>query len=113
MTINNAHAPDWLDEDGYPTEVALERIKTWPWEDMVALFDFMRSIWWAPDWGWTQDGVKFDISTAGWSGNESIIEALEANRFVWGFSWQSSRRGGHYEFTIPGQLLKSGTSHAI
>lgn len=37
-------------------------------------------------------------STGGWSGNESIIGAMQKNRMVWNFLWEQSRRGGHYVF---------------
>jgi hypothetical protein len=43
---------------------------------------------------------RFDISTAGWSGNESLIRAMEKNSFMWATTWVQSRRGGHYIFEI-------------
>lgn len=90
-----------MDADGYPDETDLQRIRDWPLEDLPGLFAFLRSLWWLPDWGWAQDGRRFSISTGGWSGNESLIAALEANDMAWLLTWRSSRRGGHYEFEIP------------
>lgn len=103
---------DWLDEDGYPTEAALNVITHWPW-NTSGWFEFIKEIWWMPDWGWREDDVirddvtdsEFDkprhryyISTGGWSGNESIIRAMTDNWFLWDWHWVQSRRGGHYIF---------------
>jgi hypothetical protein len=94
-----------LDEDGYPTEATLARIREWPWKDCRGLLEFVKSIWW-PDteWGWTEtpetDGVRYAISTGGWSGNEDVIGTMEGNQMFWMLSWHSSRRGGHYEFCV-------------
>jgi hypothetical protein len=106
---------DFIDDDGYPTEPALELIKKWHWSDCKGLFEFIKDIWHLRSWGWTEvdasqltptdddynkDGGKlFFISTAGWSGNESIITALKSNTMAWTLTWVQSRRGGHYIFT--------------
>lgn len=97
-----------LDDDGYPTWTALEIIKLWHWSDKKGWFEFIKSIWWSRDWGWTEgygldDHIKnkkhtYNISTGGWSGNESIIEAMQENTMMWHFTWVQSRRGGHYIF---------------
>lgn len=101
-----------LDEDGYPTESALNIIREWTFEmSDRELFDFIKSIWWMPDWGWkeceaidelTGDGVYcYYISTGGWSGNESIIQAMQENKWMfWHMHWVQSRRGGHYIFEL-------------
>jgi hypothetical protein len=72
-------------------------------------------LWAYHNWGWntTEGGfddwvdeklpdttIRFHISTAGWSGNESIIRAMEKNHMLWGFHWVQSRRGGHYIFEL-------------
>lgn len=88
------------DADGYPDERDLERIREWPWADFPGLMEFVRSIWWMPEWGWRKHGAQYSISTGGWSGNESIIAALADNRLFWMTCWESSRRGGHYTFTV-------------
>ena len=97
-------------QTGYPSDDELEKVKKWdsvhdPW----GLIDFLETIWNWPDWGIRKKKGRTDyfkkpcihlyISTGGWSGNESIISALQSNVF-WIF-WISSRRGGHYEFEIP------------
>ena len=90
-----------MDADGYPDDQELARIQVWPTEDFRGLMEYVRSLWWNADWGWTQ-GMEdhYQISTGGWSGNESIIEALEMNSLFWSMCWVSSRRGGHYEFEV-------------
>lgn len=103
-----------FDENGYPTEATLRRIRTWPIGERgscEALLDFIGRAWWRSDWGWrkgedlvpTYGGRKervYEVSTGGWSGNESLIGAFEQNRVAWMICWVSSRRGGHYEFRV-------------
>ncbi len=106
---------EWLDENGYPTEDALRYIKDWDWRDKptseyTALFDVIQSIWWSPEFGWHDEDVeceitnrtvrRYTLSTGGWSGNESLIEALQSNWIVWSVTWEQSRRGGHYIFEV-------------
>lgn len=97
---------EMLDDDGYPNESALKRIREWSHNDWSGLIDFVRFLWRYDFWDRGDDGSYF-ISTGGWSGNESIIEALEQNRAFWALCWQSSRRGGHYEF----KLYKFAATH--
>jgi hypothetical protein len=99
-----------LDDDGYPTDDALFLIENWHWSDPKGWFEFIKSIWAYRDWGWKEQEVIdeitnkkewcYYISTAGWSGNESIIRAMEKNGdgFFWHLNWVQSRRGGHYVF---------------
>jgi hypothetical protein len=101
---------DWLDLDGYPTEDALDEIKNWHYDKgWNSLMEFVKSIWWAADWGWREEDTKdlygittirYNISTGGWSGNESLIYALEENTVFWMMNWFQSRRGGHYIFKV-------------
>jgi hypothetical protein len=100
-----------LDEDGYPTPEALELIRTWPVDAVEGLFAFIRPMWHLQDWGWREVATfkyvwkeepvhRFYMSTAGWSGNESIIKAMQDNTEVWKACWESTKRGGHYVFEI-------------
>jgi hypothetical protein len=104
---------DYLDDDGYPTEDALKAIELWDWGTnggSKGWFDFIASIWHFKDFGWWEgecehkNGEKYygyAISTGGWSGNESIIYAMQRNKHsLWHLSWVSSHRGGHYEFEL-------------
>ena len=105
---------DHLDDDGYPTNAALALIKAWHWTDCTGLFEFIKEIWHLRTWGWTEGDAKdleksnddyseaggklYFVSTGGWSGNESIIRALQSNTMAWTLTWVQSRRGGHYIF---------------
>lgn len=103
-------AEELLDDDGYPTEYALWKVESHSLLDAEGLFEFVEKIWHLKDFGYhcetlldgqgEKAGKRISLSTAGWSGNESIIAALERNIGVWGFCWRSSRMGGHYEFEI-------------
>ena len=102
---------DLLDEDGYPTNEALHIVEEWHWTDPKGWFDFINSIWHMKSYGW-HEGIddhefqkdtkvyRYNISTIGWSGNESIISSMQKNERMWFLSWVESRRGGHYIFEL-------------
>lgn len=87
-----------MSEDHYPTEETLEAIRSWPIERIPELMEFLKKAWWNPEWGWRQEGDTYYVSTGGWSGNESLIEALRSNAMMWRCLMKCERRGGHYEF---------------
>jgi len=95
-----------LDDDMYPTEHALDKILNWS-DSFNDLMLFIRPLWNYSIFGhWTETEVgsgkiEYAISTAGWSGNESIIQALKTNKHhFWTLCWVQSRRGGHYIFEV-------------
>ena len=102
----------WLDSDGYPTMSALKRIANWPHNDFRGLMAFVKSLWLYSDMGrfWEESDEndeghghpirKYALSTAGWSGNESLIHALRENFLFWSFCWVQHRRGGHFIFHV-------------
>ncbi len=92
-----------LDSDGYPTEDTLTTIATWPASQLDNLVPFVCEAWSYPDHA-VHDKAKATLylSTGGWSGNESIITALEKNLVFWGMCWFKSQRGGHYWFRLRG-----------
>lgn len=96
-----------LDADGYPTEEALQRIRTWDPADPKGLWTFIKAIWWMPDFGWHEEGDILYLATGGWSGNEDLIAALMDNHIVWTLSWISCRRGGGFVFDMSGQYRVS------
>jgi hypothetical protein len=92
-------------ERGYPSDDDLEKIREWDYNDVEGLFEFIKSLWCYPHLFETRCYLeddskitKYIVSTGGWSGNESIISALEGNVIVWITCWVESRRGGHYIF---------------
>ena len=102
---------EMLDEDGYPTDAALDVIRLWHWDDVKGWFKFIEGLWYLRSWGWTEgvdkddwddtEAYRYHISTAGWSGNESIIHAMKENKsMMWTLTWVQSRRGGHYIFVL-------------
>lgn len=83
----------------YPTDAQLELIRKWETNDFPNLMAFIRQIWEFADAGyWKQDGDIYWISTAGWSGNEDIISAMQDNHMIWIMNWYRTTRGGHYIF---------------
>lgn len=102
---------EWMDGD-YPTAAALKRVRTWEIKsnaDVAALLDFVRGLWiydhyfdYEPDWislpDHDQRRKPFGVSTGGWSGHESVIDALTSNDLFWMCCWLANRRGGHYVF---------------
>lgn len=101
----------------YPTDEQLQRIESWPHDDPAGWFAFIKAsgnYWPEESWGWDEmdgpdpecwyldkPGRIYRISTGGWSGNESILGAMVKNLTLWGITWVSRRRGGHYEFQVP------------
>lgn len=91
---------EMLDDDGYPTEEALTRIAKWPHTDLRGMLDFVRELWRYTNF-WAEEGEdRLSISTGGWSGNESLIAAMQGNRMFWIMCWHQSTRGGHYTFDL-------------
>jgi len=99
-----------MDEHGYPDEGELRDIENWPHTDHLGLMRFVQRLWRYPD-RWHEEpvygslregreGVEYRVSTGGWSGNESLIYALERNTLFWALCWQLSQRGGYYEFRV-------------
>ena len=93
----------------YPTEEQLLKIQEYPGYDWELLMVHVEVLWEYADWGWHRKGRTYRISTGGWSGNEDIIQALQANVMFWSLCWVQSRRGGHYIFEIPKKAVKDVT----
>lgn len=91
-----------LGDNGYPGERELERIRCWPMEDWPGLMAYVRARWvYADDGYWERRGSAYLLHTAGWSGNESLVQALSENVLFWSVCWVWSRRGGHHAMVLP------------
>jgi len=99
-----------FDADGYPTDETLEIIKKWPMKSGLhanALLDFVAAAWHWPDFGVSHElkpaeaevvhaepGDRYlRLATGGWSGNESLIAALDHSMGAFG-TWRLSSAGG-------------------
>jgi hypothetical protein len=100
---------DYYNNEGYPTEEELQLIEKWDYKDVFGLFEYLKGKWAYSDWGykekWGKDKygkpvLKVELHTAGWSGNESLIESLLKNRTITMFWYSQWNRGGHYYFDI-------------
>lgn len=88
-------------EGGYPTDAALERIRTWPCEDWRGLLEHIRPYWEDdPGYGsWRRTRRRLRLATGGWSGNEDIIGALDRSCFGI-IAWESTHRGGLHVYDL-------------
>lgn len=85
----------------YPDAREIRTIIKWDViKDPMGFFNFIKSVWWCPGWGYRMGRKYLHLSTGGWSGNEDRIEAMMKNRMFWIMYWESTRRGGHYTFDI-------------
>ena len=99
----------------YPTDEMIERIRAWEFTARDSFEQFMSYVraaghYWTGEltFGWYQDGRRYEVSTGGWSGNEEIVGAMQANLVFWAVCWQSSRRGGHFVFDLPDPVIYFG-----
>jgi hypothetical protein len=94
-----------IDDDGYPTDEALEHLRTFTGttEEIVA---YVRSLMYnglsvledfTNDYG--RPEKRLTLITGGWSGCESVIGTLRETMFHPIF-WESSFRGGKHTFTF-------------
>lgn len=105
--------PD-LDDEGYPTELTLDALKFWPYLDSKGALDFMAAAWHWPDFVTSElsaaerevlhadpDERFLRCATGGWSGNESLVAALESNRILHALTWRLSSVGGLHIYQYP------------
>lgn len=96
-----------MDSEGYPEQKELNKIKKWDNHDFLGLISFIEGRWAynciskeiIKDFR-KSPIIEWRLATAGWSGNESIINALLDNqlfRMMWYYQWT---RGGKYIFRI-------------
>lgn len=97
----------------YPTKAELKKIREWNYLKPMELIEYIRPYW--KKYGnmkiTGKKVINLQMSTGGWSGNESIIEALNSiNNLFFTLWWQKSERGGHYWFKIDLKINKKPTS---
>jgi hypothetical protein len=101
------------DEDGYPTQEALDYIKNWSIDsnngevkmgkhfgkaNYNELIDYIKLIWTYKDAIEYENGL-LEIHTYGWSGNEDIIHELK-NTDMWDLKFRCRQTGGHFYFKV-------------
>lgn len=95
-------------EDGYtlyPTDEALELITNFEGTPRQ-LFGLVKELWYTSDSAHISEQPNDDgdyeivLVTVGWSGNESIVGALEASWGIGTLCWHSSTRGGRHEYRV-------------
>ena len=98
-----------FDSDGYPTNLTLEIIKDWPYgHGYIDLMSYVGHAWKWEDFVWCNaikdqlgnDVWEYTLITGGWSGNESIISALERNHLFYHLCWRESHRGGKHVYEV-------------
>lgn len=90
-----------FDEDGYPTQEALLEVSRFDSvKDIDGFLALIKSLWSYPD-RFCLTGDELYLSTGGWSGNESVIEAMKQNFFFF-IAHTQWKRGGHFWFSIQG-----------
>lgn len=101
-----------LGSEGYPHDIELQRIETWPVDgklgELIKLMDYVKARHIYPQY-WKERDIEeygqphreYEVSTGGWSGNEDLIIALEKNTWFSIIAPWSWRRGGHYVYRIP------------
>jgi hypothetical protein len=93
-----------IDNNGYPTEETLEKIAAFDIlkDDPITFTEYLCENWvngYPPKWDKKHQTLQLD--TGGWSGCESIINALQNPTVFpgyWHMFWYQSTVGGHYKF---------------
>jgi hypothetical protein len=104
IPLTNPTPDPTFDADGYPTDETLKIIETWPInsnDSIASLLEYVKKAWtynFPVNSGGSERESWIYIATGGWSGNESIISALEGNIIFWVLCWLESHRGGGYKF---------------
>jgi hypothetical protein len=97
-----------MDLEGYPEEHELNAIRKWDVKEFPTLLDFVEERWTYADCIKREVVKKYGggpclqwtLFTRGWSGNESLVNALLGNRLFemcWYWEW---KRGGKHVFMI-------------
>lgn len=97
-----------FDAHGYPTDETLAAIEGWDLPTPGATRDliaYARAAWNLDYGNWTVTSTEgrtvHVMATGGWSGNESVVGAMESNRMFAMLCWWRSERGGLHEYRVP------------
>lgn len=95
----------WFDGAGYPTDAAVMAIEDWPFTDVWNLMEFVAGLWRYEKYVTrSKASRRWRFATGGWSGNETLICALQNNFVFWSLCWLKSERGGLHVFEIPSSV---------
>lgn len=105
-----------VDDDGYPTEWGITQLRGFTGGTPEQFVEMVRRLWWLPQLIETahttdRDGrpiVRIRLVTGGWSGNEEVIEEIDATWFRVLY-WQSRHRGGLHVFEVPEAAWQADT----
>ena len=109
---------DRIDEDGYPTDEALDYLRNFH-GSAAEMVSYVRSLMnngsstledFIDDYG--RNEQRLTLVTCGWSGCESVIGALHGTMFNVMF-WESSHRGGKHTYTFSPQQLALSMSWGV
>lgn len=103
---------NYLDEEGCPTDELIRFIEEYqetPEMPILKFLEIIKTCWWNPDFGFSleldesEEHYNLELHTGGWSGNESIIEAITCNPHltVVSMKYVQWNVGGHYRFKVP------------
>ena len=96
-----------MDAEGYPEEKELRMIRKWDIKDFPLLLEFIEKRWTYHDFIkkevikdriTNRDLLQWTLITGGWSGNESLVNALLGNRLFeisWSYQWTRANGGQH------------------
>ena len=97
-------------DDGYPTPEWIEFIEQFAPDKSMSIRDFLDNLkdsWWPNGEGFRlkrkyDRKVKLELHTNGWSGNEEMIDALNANTFLKAIYIRPKKWivGGHYYYEV-------------
>jgi len=89
-----------FDCDGYPSDETLEAIENWPMEDFKNCLKFAEKAYQKGYGVWKKEEGWIKIATGGWSGNESVVYALQ-KQIYWNMLFIAKLCGGAYYIQDP------------
>ena len=104
-------ADDDDDDDEYPSGQELQALRRFEGTARHFVDEVLR-LWSYPDYAtvstitddFDREVLQLRLATGGWSGNESVVQAIDAGMFrvLW---WHLSQRGGLHIYRVPVRML--------